>query len=123
MKYLQHKQTGEIILSLENLRELIDDEGQMNVLTEVVIPNKWLGNGVISHLMSYPYIQKNYKRISKKKALILCPCVAQWRHIDDENNESVRRRFLHDYSILKEKRPDGFGISFKKTQFVHTSLN
>lgn len=112
MIYYKHKTSGEIIGSLNNLRDLIDMNGNMSCITDVIIPNIGLGNGIISHCMYYSYIRQNYKRIRKTDALLAYPDFGQWRHIDDEHNFSILHlggNYLHE---LLPMRSVGFGIAF-----------
>ena len=120
MRYYQHKQTGELLGSLHNLREYVQEGGNFDpspkrtqVLTEVIRPNKLLGSGVIIELMNYPDINKHYKRISKKKALQICPDFGQMRHVDSLDNYSINR-LASDFVELSPIRTFGCGIAFTK---------
>ena len=126
MKYYQHKQTGELLGSLHNLRNLIINGKEMPV-TEVVRPNHLLGCGIISELMEYVEIYKNYKRISKKKALQICPDFGQMRHVDEVENYSIHR-VASDIIELLPIRTFGRGIAFtkegkKRKSIYHTIQN
>lgn len=134
MRYYQHKQTGELLGSLHNLREYVQEGGSFDpgpkrtqVLTEVIRPNKLLGNGVISELMNYPDINKHYKRISKKKAFQICPDFGQMRHVDTQYNYSVCR-VASDLQELLPIRSFGRGVAFtkegkKRKSMYHTIQN
>lgn len=111
MRYYQHKTTGELLGSLHNLREHIQDGKRMAPLTEIVRPNKHLGTGIISELMTFIEINRDYKRISKKKALHICPDFGQMRHVDTEKNFSIFR-MVDDITELLPIRGTGRGIAF-----------
>lgn len=112
MKYYQHNQTGEVIASLENIRQIMDGGNTFKVVTDVIMPETVIGNGVICHCMSYVYIRDNYKRISKAKALEICPDFGQWRHVDDEHNMSVTYLGSIYLNQLKPMRKKPFGTPF-----------
>ena len=70
MKYYQNKTTGEII-GVENLRELIDFPTEMSInlgfkgysrnsIVDVIMPNKILGNGIVSFTMSCSFLITYY---------------------------------------------------------------
>lgn len=109
--YYKHKVTGELILSLNNLRDLIDGNGKRcGCITDVIIPNYKLGNGIISTVMDYRTIRNNYQRINKKHALTIYPDFGQWRHINDTENDSVTIYGKHYLNELIPMRKNGFGI-------------
>lgn len=114
--YYQHKITGQVILSLNNLRDLIDEDGKRcGCITDIIIPDYKLGNGIICTVIQYKTLYSNYKRINKKDALSIHPVFKQWRHINDTTNKSVNvygRKYLYDLSPM---RKDGFGIDFRKS--------
>ena len=111
MKFYQHKQTGELMGSLDNLRDLIIGN-TVTCVTDVVYPYRWLGNGIISHCTTYEEIRNNYKRISKIKAKKLCKDFGQWRHIDDIGNRTIIRNGQYHLGELLDKREIGFGRPF-----------
>lgn len=128
MIYYQHKKTGQIIGSLNNFRDLINADGSISSITDVIIPDKWIGNGIICHCMTYSYIRDNYKRISKKLAYELFPDFGQWRHIDDDVNFSVTYFGFRYLFELKPMRVNGFGTAFtekgkSKREQLQTILN
>lgn len=111
MYYYKHKQTGNIIGSLNNIRDLVDCDGnRIGCITDVVIPNKIVGNGVICHIMSYGELRKGYKKTNKKEALSMYPDFGQYRHRGDTKNFSVTylgERYLDE---LKPIRKSDYGI-------------
>lgn len=114
MIYYKHNITGEVIASLNNLRDLVTGNGitQFNTITDVIIPDRVAGNGIICHCMTHTHIRDNYKRISKAKAFEICPDFGQWRHVDDQHNFSVTylaHRYLDE---LKPMRKKPFGTPF-----------
>lgn len=130
MRYYKHKTTGEIIGVTGGLRDLIDGNGNVTAcITEVVLPNKWLGNGIISHMMSFTEIQKWYKRTNRKEAFAMYPDFGQWRHIDDvRHNISVTYYGSHYLNELIPMREHGFGTPFtkegkEKRELFQTILN
>ena len=118
MIYYQHKITGEVIASLNNLRDLITGSNfhDCDVITDVIIPDKVLGQGIICHCMTYPHIRENYKRVSKVKALEICPDFGQWRHVHDKLNHTVRYWGYRHLEELMPVRKKPFGISFNKAK-------
>lgn len=114
MLYYQHKETGKIIGSLHSWHDKINAKGEFDgVITQIVMPDVQLGNGIICHLMDYRDLQKGYKRISKKIALEKYPDFGQLRHVDDMHNKSITytaQRYLDELKPIREK---GFGNSFK----------
>lgn len=128
MIYYKHNTTGEVIASLENIREVIDGGNTFKVITDVIMPQRAIGNGVICHCMSYVYIRANYKRISKAKALEICPDFGQWRHVDDEHNRSVTWLGELYLNELKPMRKKPFGTPYtdygkKRTAEYQMALN
>jgi hypothetical protein len=130
MIYYKHKLTGEVIGSLNNLRDLVIGTGvtSFNTITDVIMPNRVLGNGIICHCMTHVHIRDNYNRISRAKALEICPDFGQWRHIDDQHNYSVTylgHRYLQDLEPMRKKP---FGTPFteygkKRTLEYQMELN
>jgi hypothetical protein len=112
MKYYTHKTTGELMASIENLRDLIIDGETKQCITDVIFPYRWLGNGIISHCMSYVEIHNNYKQISKKKAIEICSDFGQYRHVDDDLNRSVTWLAKLHNRELEPIRKFGFGTPF-----------
>ncbi len=112
MIYYKHNITGEVIASLNNIREIIDGGNTFKVITDVIMPQRAIGNGVICHCMSYVYIRANYKRISKAKAFEICPDFGQWRHVDDQYNMSVTYLGYRYLDELKPMRKKPFGTPF-----------
>lgn len=90
MKYYQNKTTSEIV-GIENMREVISfptpqgvkmgyKDHSYSVVYDMVCPNKILGNGITSFCIAHGYLTANYKRISKKVALLKYPDFEQYRH-------------------------------------------
>lgn len=121
MKFYIHKETGEPMASLH---ELLDPTTGDNVngypsqiereggcYTRVIFPNKWLGDGIVFHIMHYKNFSK-FKRISKEKFFELCPDFGQLRHWGDETIDRKKHRKLFsggDYDISKRKMTFGVG--------------
>lgn len=128
MIYYKHNQTGDVIGSLNNLRDLVTGNSTFVTITDVIFPNSVLGSGIICHCMTHTYIRDNYKRISRKMALELCPDFGQWRHVDDQYNMSVT--YLGDIYLdqLKPMRKAPFGTAFteygkKRIEEYQTTFN
>jgi hypothetical protein len=113
--YYQHKITGQVILSLNNLRDLIDENGKFSgCITDIIIPDYKLGYGIISTVIHYKTIRNNYKRINKNVAHSIHPDFVQWRHVNDRENKSVTilgKSYLNDLIPI---RKDGYGIDLRK---------
>ena len=111
MKYYQHKITGELMASVDELLDYVSGdnvdgypnqiERKGGCLTRVVFPNKWMGDGVLFHVMHYTDIKK-FKRIRKELFFELCPDFGQLRHWGDETIEREKFRKLFD-EIPKRK--------------------
>lgn len=114
MYYYQHKETGNIIGSLNNWRDFVDGNGKMiGVLTDVILPNVILGQGIISHLMDYRELKRCYKRVSRDKAFEMYPDFGQYRHRDDTINQTIHTTAQWYLDELKPIRKSNFGIKFK----------
>lgn len=92
MKYYQNKQTNEII-GITNMRELITHPTEQSiragfkgysykVIYDMVCPNKFLGNGIVTYNITHGYLSTNYKRIKMQIALDKYPKFNQYRHSD-----------------------------------------
>lgn len=92
MKYYQNKITGEII-GIENMREVISHPTEQSikcgrttysyeVVYDMICPNKILGNGIVSHCITWSYLNTNYKRIRREIALEKHLNFKQYRHSD-----------------------------------------
>lgn len=109
MRYYIHKETNEPMASFAELLDPVTGdniEGYPNQIvrsggcyTRVVFPNKWIGNGVLFHIIHYRDLKK-FKRISKEKFFELCPDFGQFRHFGD--NTIDRRELLFD-GVTKRK--------------------
>ena len=98
--------------AFKGISDFIIDGENKQCITDVIFPYRWLGNGIISHCMRYVEINKNYKRITKKKAMELCPDFGQYRHIDDDLNQSITWLASVHNEELKPLRAYGFGTPF-----------
>lgn len=111
MRYYENKKTGEIMASYHNLRDVIlpTDNNHIKlgwvdykimVVTDVILPNKILGNGIITYCMPYTFIRDNYKRIKKAKAFERYPNLHQYTYQDlpktthDERLEILKKQTL-----------------------------
>ena len=113
MRYYKHKQTGKIIGVLGSLIDLVDSNGNIEMITQVVFPEKQLGNGILFHTMKFSDISNNFKRTNKKEAFEMYPDFGQFRHKDTVYNRDIKvlaKSYLSELEPLREK---GFGISFK----------
>jgi len=92
MKFYQNKTTGEII-GVENMRTLLLEPTKQSielgykgysykVVYDAILPNKILGNGIVSYCISHSFLTKNYKRIKKEIALEKYPNFKQYRYAD-----------------------------------------
>jgi hypothetical protein len=111
MKYYQNKRTGELIGVTGGWRDLVSGD-KTTVITEVVFPYRWLGQGIISHCMSFSDISKEYKRINKQRAKELCNDFGQWRHTANERNWAVLSNGQSYLEELAKTRNFGFGRAF-----------
>lgn len=114
MKYYKHKQTGKIIGVLGSLIDLVDGDGNISVITQIILPEKQLGNGILYHSMKFSDISKNYKRTNKKEAFEMYPDFGQLRHKETVYNRDIKvlaKYYLGELQPLREK---GFGYSFNK---------
>lgn len=67
-----------------------------------------MGSGVISTVIDYNTLKRNYKRINKSVAISKFPDFGQWRHVNDKNNMSVSNYGFYYLNLLLAKREKGF---------------
>ena len=83
MNYYIHKETGEPLAILDGT--MIDiqtaDNKRHSVIRLCVFPNRWIGEGVLSHAIHYTEL-KHFKRVSRVKFAEICPDFGQLRHRD-----------------------------------------
>lgn len=116
MKYYIHKITGEPMASFSELLDPVDGDNvdgypsQVHrtggCYTRVVFPNKWLGDGIIFHILHYRDLKK-FKRIRKEKFYELCPDFGQLRHWGDNTIERKKSRKLFgsdDFDLIPKRK-------------------
>jgi hypothetical protein len=92
--YYQNRKTGEFMVTVPySTRDLISEPTpesialgfkgyKTSMVCDVILPNKCLGNGIISFTMSYVFIKNNYKRVKKSIVLEKYPDLHQYRFED-----------------------------------------
>lgn len=121
MKYYIHKETGEPMASFDELLDLTTGDNSSDkrliemkgCVTRVVFPNKWMGNGILFHVIHYSDLKK-FKRISEKKFFELCPDFGQLRHWEDKTIERYKYTELFQ-GIRKRKLTFGTDNPNKET--------
>lgn len=120
MKYYIHKETGEPMASMAELLDPVTGDNESDVslervggcFTRVIFPNKWIGNGVLFHIMHYKEFTK-FKRINKNEFFKLCPDFGQLRHFTDNTIECHSYMKLFDFGVFSDetiqKRKKTFG--------------
>lgn len=112
MKYYQNKTTSEIV-GIENMREVISfptEQGRemgyrnysYSVVYDMVCPNKILGNGITSFCITHGYLTANYKRISKKIALLKYPSFRQYRY--EHLKEDAKKQGCATLEVIQKQR-------------------
>jgi len=101
--YYQNRKTGEFMVTIPHtMREVICEPTASSIelgfkgystkmICDVILPNKCLGNGIISFSMSYIFIRDNYKRVKKSIVLGKYPNLHQYRHADIPKLSQVER--------------------------------
>jgi hypothetical protein len=57
------------------------NDKSFSVICLCVFPNRWIGEGILTHAIHYTEL-KHFKRISKAKFAEVCPDFGQFRHKD-----------------------------------------
>ena len=93
-RFYQNKKTGEFMVTVpHSMREVLREPTPESIslgfkgystimICDVILPNKCLGNGIVSYSMSYSFIKNNYKRVKKSIVLEKYPDLHQYRFED-----------------------------------------
>lgn len=104
--YYKHNETGEIILTLGNLRQIKTDITENNpfgysVVTDYISPDKKLGCGVLTFCVSYSHLKKNYTKIKKSEVLKLYSNFKQCFNNDTAKDIAVKHNKNNLYELLE----------------------